>query len=371
MKKYLILLLALMLALSLSMPALAFTSDTSEEEDHPYKLSIYLVEYDDNDFFGLTSLPPSDRGYAKNEIVAAVVELYVPDDEAVVNTDYPRIVFGGENVDLDVADNYNGGAISLTTSDNIVEFPAANANVDTHPVLNADDEIEIYIGELKGEDTFRWLFFAKVTDDDASLYAKLINGLSTKEFQQQNLFITLDGVLYSIQRRNPDANGEFQYVIAVNGGDYNGALIFIQVDEDNVSLGMTIQPNTADTHTQIALGVNTHNELGIVDPDNPAKILTSGDMYDDVMDVYNDVVVDVFHMDYFKIGNYVRDSYFENLVSPDTIIATVDIAPFTAYVTVPDNIVTDPPKTGDAASMLGFVMLTLSAAGAAALRKRG
>jgi LPXTG-motif cell wall-anchored protein len=160
-------------------------------------------------------------------------------------------------------------------------------------------------------------------------------------------------------------------VIAVNGGDYNGALIFIQVDEDNVSLGMTINPHTAHTNTFVALGVNTHNELGIVDPDNPAKILTSGDMYDDVMDVYNDVVVDVFHMDYFKIGNYVRDSYFENLVSPATIIATVDIAPFTAYVTVPDNIVVDPPKTGDAASILGFVMLALSAAGAAALRKRG
>jgi len=370
MKKHLALLLSLVLALCLAAPALAFTSDTSEEEDHPYMLSIYLVEYDDNDFFGLTSLPPSDRGYAKNEIVAAVVELYVPDDEAVDHTEYGCIVFGGENVDLDVADNYKSGVISLVTSDNLIEAPAANANVDTEPVLNADDEIQVDIGELKGEDTFRWLFFAKVTDDDASLYAKLTDGLAMEEFSGSSLFITLDGVLYSILRTDPDSNGEFQYVIAVNGGDYRNTLIFISVDEDNVSTGMTIYPATADAHTYIALGVNTHNELGIVDPDNPAKILTSGDKYDDVMDVYNDVVVDVFHMDYFKIGNYVRDSYFENLVSPDTIIATVDIAPWTAYVTVPDNIVTDPPKTGDAMSILGFVMLALSAGGAAALRMR-
>ena len=46
-------------------------------------LKIYLVEYDDNDLFGFVTLPESDRGYAKNEIVAAVVELDIPEDEDI------------------------------------------------------------------------------------------------------------------------------------------------------------------------------------------------------------------------------------------------------------------------------------------------
>ena len=62
------------------------------------------------------------------------------------------------------------------------------------------------------------------------------------------------------------------------------------------------------------------------------------------MDIYEDVVVDVFGMDYMLIGNYVRKSFFEDLVSADTIIATVNIEPWTAYVSVPDNIVVDPRR---------------------------
>ncbi len=372
MKKLLALLLLIsILVLGFAAPSYAFTSNALEKEDHPYKLSIYLVNYDDNNFFGLASLPASDRGYAKNEIVAAVVELFVPKDEVVSYQEYPCLVFGGNDVDLDVADNYAGTNISLATSSNVIEAPAINANVDTDATLNTDDEIVILVGELKGKDTFRWLFFAKVTDDDAFIYAKLIDGTATNEFHNNNLVVTLDGVLCSILRTNPDGNGEFLYAISVNGGDYAGSLILINVDDDNTSLGMIIKPNTADAHDQIALGVNTNHELGIVDPDNHAKILTSGDVYDDVMDVYEDVVVDVFGLDYFLIGNYVRDSFFEGLVSADTIIATVDIEPWTAYVSVPDNIVADPPKTGGAASITGFVMVALAGAGAVSLKKRG
>jgi hypothetical protein len=50
------------------------------------------------------------------------------------------------------------------------------------------------------------------------------------------------------------------------------------------------------------------------------------------------------------------------MVSAHTIIATVDIKPWTAYVTIPDvpDIIVDPPKTGDAASIMGVVMVALS-----------
>ncbi len=352
MKKLLTLVLALVLAFALTVPAMAFTSDdTSDDGDYPYDLSIYLVEYDDNDLFGFVSLPESDRGYAKNEIVAAIVELYVPSDEDPYDDDFTTLEITGDNVDFDVTDEAVAGddAPDLTQmtdeSDGWYYDLAANA--------------------LEGKDTYQWLVFAKITDDDASLTAKLISGTSGEEFEDNDdsIAVTLNGNDYTIAKLYDEDDGG-TYTIT----DEDGNRVIIYVDEDYASEGMAIY--VADLSTTFDLGVNTSNELGIVDG---ATIDTSSDDYDDVMDVYDDVVVDDFGMDYFLIGNYVRDSFFEDLVSADTIIATVDIEPWTAYVSVPDetDVVVDPPKTGDAASIMGFVMVALSGAGAVALKKRG
>ena len=372
MKKLLTLLLALLLTLGLTAPALAFTSDDTEDDDMPYELSIYLVEYDDNDFFGIASLPMSDRGYAKNEIVAAVVELYVPEDEVIAPPEYQYLILSGENVDLDIMENYDGGVLTLQRSfeigpDSVVLPPVWDSTL-AFPGAGDHEEIYVPIIRLAGEDTYRTLLFAKVTGDDATLTAELIDGEYTAlNLDEGNLDLTLDGVLYEIAKTMPNPDGDFQYIIFINSGDYRNDVIWIDVDEDNVSLGMSIDGNP--------LAVTVSNELGVVDPFNTARVLTDGDLYDgfydDIMDVYEDVVVDVFGLDYFKIGNYVRDSYFENLVSPKTLTATVDIEPWTAYVAVPDNIVTDPPKTGDAASIMGFVMVALAGSGAITLKKRG
>ena len=376
MKKFLILILALVLVFGLSVPAMAFTSDDTENEDHPYDLSIYLVEYDDNDLFGFVALPESDRGYAKNEIVAAVVELYVPDDEEILFQEYSMLVFGGENVDLDVADNYDGAHdIDLQVSSSVTELLAAQPNAFTLDNALNDDEIQMTIGTqhgFTGEETYKWLFFAKVTDDDASLYAKLIDGDGSVGFEEEDnvevLLVTLSGTDYEIEFREVDAdNFQFGIFWSDDDGDY---VIFIDTDDNYKSTGMSIGIDTAEYPTGpiFPLGVNTDGELGIV---KGAIVDTSGDDFDDVMDIYEDVVVDVFGMDYFLIGHYVRKSFFEDLVSADTIIATVDIEPWTAYVSVPDNIVVDPPKTGDAASIMGFVMVALAGSSAITLRKRG
>jgi hypothetical protein len=119
-------------------------------------------------------------------------------------------------------------------------------------------------------------------------------------------------------------------------------VIYLYVNKSYKTVGMAI--DLADDNPDagpIALGVNTSNKLGIVEG---AKILTDGHVYDDVMDVYEDVCQDVFDLDYYHIGNYLRDSFFENMVSAHTIIATVDIKPWTAYVTIPDvpDIIVDP-----------------------------
>ncbi len=382
MKKFLTLVLVLVLALGLTVPAMAFTSDTSEDEDHPYDLKIYLVEYDDNDLFGLVALPESDRGYAKNEVVAAVVELYVPDDEVIKPEEYEKLIFGGDNVDLDVTDNKVPGLDCTSNVDNVGSDPGKV----TVAWDGADkDEIELSITKLEGEETYKWLFFAKVTDDEASLYAKLVDGSGSVGFATTSssptdpvLNVTLGGDDYEITKHYNSNNGGWYSIF--DGDD----LVFLYVDEDYKTTGMGIcpedlmidDPDSVDPadllYVEYAMGVNTKNELGVIDPDNNAKFLdTDSDEYEAVMDVYEDTLVDVFGMDYFKIGNYLRDSFFEDLVSGDTIIATVDIEPWTAYVTVPDNIVVDPPKTGDAASIMGFVMVALSGAGVVALRKRG
>ena len=354
MKKIFTLVLVLVLAFCLSVPAMAFTSDSEADDDSvPYGLKIYLVEYDDNDLFGFVTLPESDRGYAKNEIVAAVVELDIPEDEDIVGDGYTMLEITGDNVDYDVTDE---PLMSADTDDDGLDL-----------ISDGDDGWHVGTAGMGDDVTYKWLVFAKVTDDEASMTAKLIDGTEADEFvgnSPSTLALTLEGEDYLVIKF---AEG---YAIEVHSGDYEGAVILIDVDDDNVSEGMTIVCGDDSDYDgeDFALGVNTKNELGIV---KGAVIDTDGDDFDDVMDIYEDVVVDVFGMDYFLIGNYVRDSYFEGLTSSDTVVATVDIEPWTAYVTVPDNIVVDPPKTGDAASIMGFVMVALSGAGVVALRKRG
>ncbi len=367
MKKFLTLILALALAFGLSVPALAFTSDTTEDVDHPYDLSIYLVEYDDNDLFGIIALPESDRGYAKNEIVAAVVELDVPDGESPAADGYSALVFGGVNVDLEVVDNdlaYNvdhdgdAGTPAITTA----TLTCTPGTTDTFKYDDEDNRL-IRAANFADDETYKWLFFAKVEDDGAMLVAKLVDGMTDQDFDEINpITTTLSGDTYTI---NKTAG---HYTILATNGDYAGDSIIIDVDEDNVSEGMTIVIAAGAQAGTYPLGVNTDGELGIV---KGAVIDTDGADYDAVMDIYEDVVVDAFGMDYFLIGNYVRDSFFEGLSSSDTIVAMVNIEPWTAYVSVPDTIVVDPPKTGDAASIMGFVMVALAGAGAVSLKKRG
>lgn len=376
MKKLFALSLALVLALGLAAPAMAFTSDTTNNDDVPFKLSLYLVDYEDNDLFGVAALPQSDRGYAKNEIVAAVVEVYVPEDEALTSENNPYIYLTGENVDMNVADNYKAGdlwfATSFSMTDPDLEVYAPRWDI-MHPTDH--DKIVISFNNLPGEGTYRWLYFAKVTGDDASLTAKLTEGIDYDVEMGGNIAgkaFTLDKVQYTVNRYVINPDGDISYEINVGlGSDYRYTEIYLNTDEDHKSIGMFIRPPFS--FDAYALGVNTKGELGIIDPTNPAKLLTDGDIYDDVMDIYNDVVVDVFGLDYMLIGNYLRDSFFNDLVSPRTLTATVDIEPWTAYVTVPDNIVVDPPKTGDAVSIMGFVMVALAGAGGASallLKKR-
>lgn len=324
----------------------------------------------------MISLPKSDRGYAKNEIVAAVVELYVPKNETV-SGDFNLLKFGGENVSLNVTDNdFTGTAAELATSG----FTTAT---DSTFVLADKELVRTLAGAVSpatnnpipvstSNKTYKWLFFAKVTDDDASLYVKLVDGAGNTKFVSNVLDVTLKGDDYKVTKAFTAGTGGTYTISWSEGTPAVAKAIVLYVDKNYKTTGMAIDTDTSSAATKWALGVDVNKVLGVVDPTDPAKFLSASNAdAKDVMEIYDDIAVDVFGLDYMLIGNYMRDSFFENLVSADTIVATVDIEPWTAYVTVPDEVIVTPPKTGDAASILGFVMVALSGAGAVALRKRG
>ena len=355
MKKFMTLVLALVMVLAIAVPAMAFTSDISDPSDaSPFELDIYLVEYDNDEFFGITSLPPSDRGYAKNEIVAAIVELYVPKGETL-GTNYTTLEITGDDVDFKVTDN---DPADLQQSGN-------GGFVDTYTVTS--DEITLTISataaaKATGNKTYKVLVFAKVTGEEASITASLVDKTGNSgEFDSSNeLDVVLGGDAYVVKKNKADGAAG-NYTVTGNGTSFK-----VFVDKNYKSTGLSIEsPNTPSSY--VPLGLTLSGALGVVDTDGVLR--TSGDLYDDVMDVYDDTVKGVFGLDYMLIGNYVRDSFWTGLTSGDTLSATVEIKPWTAYVTVPDNIVVDPPKTGDAASIVGFVMIVLAAAAVVAVKK--
>ena len=350
MKKFVTLVLALVMALAIALPAMAFTSDaTAPSSASPYELDIYLVEYADNDFFGITTLPPSDRGYAKNEVVAAVVELYVPKN-STLNPKYTSLELSGSSVNFNVVDN-KSGVLQAAGLSNPTDPWGTISGTGTIKSITRTGPVSDF-NTTTSSATYKWLVFAKVTGDDASLTVKLNEG-NAVTFGSD---FTFDGVIYNITK------GTNTYTITVKSGDYTNAVINVMVDKNNKSTGMSIQPAGYSP----AMGLASTNPIGVM---TNSSLVYSGTDYNKVMDVYEDVVKDVFGLDFTLIGNYVRDAYFTDLVSGDTVKATVEIKPWTAYVTVPDNIIVDPPKTGDAASIVGFVMIVLAAAAVVAVKK--
>lgn len=349
MKKLLTLALALVLALSIAAPALAFTSNVpSNDNSVPFELDVYLVEYEDNDFFGITTLPPADRGYAKNEIVAAVAELYVPKNEDPADTEYgyTEIEFSGENVRFDVTDNTK---------------PLITSNVDTAKIPGTDytitsDEVSVKLdaGDLAStaNKTYRWLVFAKVTGDDASITFALRT--TPEAFSSEGV---LDLGDYDVTKAA--AGTGFTYTVSEDGTD----LFIITVDKNYKSTGLKIVDD-GTSYTVVALA---NGSLGFI---SGGSLVDKGSkLYGNLMDIFEDVFEDEFGFDFALLGNVVNDDFFFDYIGSDDVEATVDIKPYTAVITVPDEVVVNPPKTGDAANILGFVMLALAAAAVAAVKK--
>ena len=344
MKKFLALALALVMALALAVPAMAFTAD-GVAEDYVPTLSLELVEYENDAFFGIVGAAPSDRGYAKNEIVAFIVTLEVAKDEKI--GDFDTLEISGENVTFAVSETNQvaGGAPALTAKAKAAEGYTAD------------------VAGVEGKVKYQWLSFAKVTDDDASITAALY----VADAKAGVKFVNDELVL--------EDEDEVEYTVTATGTDFvvvwdDGAFA-IEADKKGVSKALYVTLDGQDIYKVIEnkngeyVFLNATN--GDIEPGSKDKAVKA--LYEELVAIVDDVFEGVFGFDYDLLGGVVNKKYFESLASYEVVEVTVDIAPWVAYVQVPDVIVVDPPKTGDATVLVGIVMAIVAAAGVVVFNK--
>ncbi|MDL2218507.1 hypothetical protein LJC27_07590 [Christensenellaceae bacterium OttesenSCG-928-M15] len=214
MKKIITLALALMMVLAAAAPALAFTEDEyTGDVKTPYELSVMLVDYDEG-FVSkhVLSLPEATRGYLNNEIICAVASLYLPKEANLLDDDYVKLTFSGENADLNVTDNmmkisnvneyvlysnlpggyvpWTWGAGGANGNKMEIDFAASFATGEVNDVFSA--------ACLNRAFTANIAFFAKVTGDDARVFAEL----------EKNSTFTAITALEDITEINPLSFGE-------------------------------------------------------------------------------------------------------------------------------------------------------------------
>ncbi|MDL2235610.1 hypothetical protein LJC07_05590, partial [Christensenellaceae bacterium OttesenSCG-928-L17] len=354
MKKFLTLTLVFLMLLAVAMPALAFSAVEPEEDDDsiPYELDIYLVEYEDEDDLGLPvlSLPPSDRGYAKNEIVCAISKLYVPKKEDPYDDGYVAWIMSGDNMKLEVAER----AILST-----------NLSTGANQFWRVNDDNEFYITVRDGRfyndsknQTYALAFFAKVTGDDAFLNATL-----TKEVD----FSAAGELLIDKYVVDNSDDEDYTYVIYGTEKDNNGDLIkdadkkifAIETNSKDASKALYVYLTDANAGASNAggwwrVGVDStgyyfsseddsyidHDPKDIYRLDH-VTIEQESDAkraYNTLMDIVEDVFEDDFGFSYDYIGNVINDKTFIGVVAADDLFVEVAIEPWYAYVEVPPEI---------------------------------
>jgi len=363
MKKFLTLALVLVLALSLAAPALAFWGDApSSATAGGITLDIYLVDHDDSGSLlsGLISKPATDRGYAKNEIVAAVASVIVPSGTSINAQGYEDLILSGKNVSVNVTDN------TLPTL--VTTLPTGTAtNPAVFPPAVVDNAININVSAVTATGSLRTLFFAKVTGDNATMNVTLSKGL---EFVTVASTTTLElgNTDYVVTKVNAQT-----YVIS-DGTDQlfrirtttSGKADSIEVTAQSTAVGTGANWFGVVYSGGYLYAMTEESTGGTV---NLGRLPTTAEQL--VLDSrMNSIFATALGLDITKRGYVMDDDAWEAYAnSLSDLFESVDVKPWTPYVTVPDNIVVDPPKTGDAASILGFVMIALAGAAVVAVKK--
>lgn len=386
MKKFITLALAFALVLGLTVPALAFTTKEPDEEvSVPYEISIKLVEVSEDDFGMLFSLPPSDRGYAKNEIVTAVATLLSPKGSELVTDGYTMVIFGAENVKLET----NVGALNSWEVFRSTSLPGGIYPTDY--VNGTDNEIAFLFTDsrtpaaeqtawnTKAKFTMAVAFSGKVTDDDALMYVKLTKN---KAFAGTPPTLTIGDFdvvktvgsntnIYTVIKKGGNVNTLADRYFEIHSGKndkstrmvvYENSIPYeVYVDQNgNIAFAAAVGQGVQDENNALTY----HNSIEV---DHPSRNVRN--MYKKVKAVYDDYVVDEFGFDFFLRGNVVNDKTFTGIANADDLYEEVAIEPWYAYVEVPPAIQVDPPKTGDAMSIVGFIMIALAGLAVVAVKK--
>lgn len=410
MKKFITLALAFVMVLSLTVPALAFTTkELDEEVDVPYILTIKLVEVDEDDFGTLFTLPPSDRGYAKNEVVTAVVTLLSPNKANLIKDGYQKLVLSGDNVRInyrasDVLDNFTHTSLvstgsQLATNAGLSIFPVGSwgndkITIDFYGVNAAGTVFNEELFDNTAKFTYACAFSAKVLDDEATMNAKLTKAV---EFDANDMLCLGDydviktvgssTDIYTVLKHANPIGSNFSFASVDNLGTGSDYLFEVHTNSSN---GRSVSMSVWYNGFRYAIYVDREDEIAFDARDNLGGILIDGTttpmqyvtniemnsnvaavrtLYRQVRAIYDEYVVDAFGFDFFLRGNKVDDSTFESVANADDVFVEVAIEPWYAYVEVPPAIQVDPPKTGDAMSIVGFIMIALAGLAVVAVKK--
>ncbi|MDR1620404.1 MAG: hypothetical protein LBS18_07075 [Clostridiales bacterium] len=386
MKKLLTLTLIVVMALGLAAPALAYTTNTEPESGaSPFTVDIYLVDNAGADpLANLLSLPNDDRGYAKNEIIAAIGALTVPKGEYVFGAGYTQLRFKPKNVSFNVMDNtptttsvalVNNSANTLGAAGAVSwgtwAFAATTTGLVTHTIVTgAAPAANTLPTNANADYTFRTLIYGKVLDDDASLTFELMRGANwtantagvalTGGFTfgaPTHVLVLSEDLLVWANSATPV--GPTTYTIHENiatGLGFNtpanaspGPLRFAIVTSNSKGKtdGLYMYPNGVsgesyrihvEPSTQHLVFVKVNDSTGAATTPDQIKYGTAG--YASLLAFYEEWFEGKLGFSAYNEGNLLTASDWTDIAAAAIDISdTVDIEPWTAYVKVPENIV--------------------------------
>lgn len=396
MKKILPIALVLLMAFSVAAPAMAYTTNTSSANGQTRcTLDIYLVEYTGGDRLSMfISQTPTDRGYAKNEIVAAIGAITVPANVDVLAEGFTSIRFKGVDVSLNVTENNpTTTGFELMNTMPVVNWPVNKWTLNDNMLSH---DLAPFVGGFpvsSSSATYRFLVFGKVLADNAVLSISLSRRAgfvnTTNPLQYLATLHAFDfyatkylpiGDKYIVF--NSHASNEY-FVFSTPPGGYTGGAIDPQylcfrIDRDarNRTTRMYMYPNGA---AGIEFRVSPLSNSGIMftysGNSTPAANIVIGDqvtntgLISSLNYFYRENFEAGLGLSVFYEGNYLTDNDWTTISGAGDVVDSVYIQPWTPYVRVPETIVVSPPKTGELASVLGFVMVALAGAAAVVVKK--
>ena len=418
MKKFITLTLVFVMVLAFAMPAMAFTDKVpAETVKVPYELDIYLVEAEDEDEFGMAvyTLPPTDRGYAKNEIICAVAKLYIPKGQYPVADDgYRNFNMIGKNVRLATIDNM----LFMKKSTNWTAKLEDQWDLKSAPtVADLDAKIKYTVNMTKvtasgdgfydkdKDRTYAASFFGKVTGDDAFMAVEFTKGI---EFTSATATGTLATLLDTTSYKWLNVG---DYVVVATGTPGQDEVFTIfkgKVVADIIAANQLFRVNTAKKNASKSLDVYyngsyaapagwwtvsesagefvfsaigdariskasgsswTSTDIDRLNAQSVEADANASRVHGILTDLIENGSFADFGFTWANIGNVVEKKTFESIANEDDLYAEVAVLPWYAYVEVPPAIVVDPPKTGDVMSVVGFALIALAGLAVVAIRK--